>query len=167
MSDISNPLSQPGSNGSDADLQPGIRILAQYIKDLSFESPHVPESLRAGGPAPQIDLNVELNAQGREDGLYEIDLKLAARAARETETVFHIELVYSGLFQIFGVPQADMEPVLMVECPRYLFPFARRLIADLSAEGGFPPFRLEPIDFGGIYAARLAQQSEGAPTGTA
>jgi preprotein translocase subunit SecB len=166
MSDTSNPLSQPGSNGSDAD-QPGIRILAQYIKDLSFESPHVPESLRASGPPPQIDLNVELNAQGRDDGFYEIDLKLAARATRETETVFHIELVYSGLFQIIGVPQADMEPVLMVECPRYLFPFARRLIADLSAEGGFPPFRLEPIDFGGIYAARLAQQGEGAQTGTA
>ena len=167
MSDTSNPIIQPGSNGSDADLQPGIRILAQYIKDLSFESPHVPESLRVGGPPPQIDLNVELNAQGREDGLYEIDLKLAARAARDTETVFHIELVYSGLFQIIGVPQADMEPVLMVECPRYLFPFARRLIADLSAEGGFPPFRLEPLDFAGIYAARLAQQGDGGQTGTA
>jgi preprotein translocase subunit SecB len=167
MSDTSNPLSAPGSNGSDPDLQSGIRILAQYIKDLSFESPHVPESLRATGQPPQIDLNVELNAQGRDDGLYEIDLKLAARATREAETVFHIELVYSGLFQIIGVPPADMEPVLMVECPRYLFPFARRLIADLSAEGGFPPFRLEPLDFGGIYAARLAQQAEGAPTGTA
>jgi len=167
MSDVSNPISAPGSNGSDTDSQPGIRILAQYIKDLSFESPHVPESLRVTGQPPQIDLNVELNAQGREDGLYEIDLKLAARAARETETVFHIELVYSGLFQIVGVPPADMEVVLMVECPRYLFPFARRLIADLSAEGGFPPFRLEPLDFAGIYAARLAQQSEGAPTGTA
>ncbi len=81
--------------------------------------------------------------------------------------MFHIELVYSGLFQIIGVPQADMEPVLMVECPRYLFPFARRLIADLSAEGGFPPFRLEPMDFAGIYAARLAQQGDGAQTGTA
>jgi len=167
MSDTSNPLLQPGSNGSDADHQPGIRILAQYIKDLSFESPHVPESLRASGPPPQIDLNVELNAQGREDGLYEIDLKLTARAAREAETVFHIELVYSGLFQIIGVPQADMEPVLMVECPRYLFPFARRLIADVSAEGGFPPFRLEPLDFAGIYAARLAQQAQGGQTGTA
>ena len=82
MSDISNPTPAPGSNGSDPDLQPGIRILAQYIKDLSFESPHVPESLRASGPPPQIDLNVELNAQGRDDGLYEIDLKLAAKKAQ-------------------------------------------------------------------------------------
>jgi preprotein translocase subunit SecB len=165
MSDIPDDFFTPATNGSDPNQQPGIHILAQYIKDLSFESPHVPESLRVTGTPPQIDLNVELNAQGRDDGLYEIDLKLVARAARETETVFHIELVYSGLFQIAGVPQSDLEPVLMVECPRYLFPFARRLIADLTAEGGFPPFRLEPIDFGGIYAARL-QQGQGAPAGS-
>ena len=84
-------------------------------------------------------------------------MKLTARALRDNETVFHVELVYAGLFQIIGVAQQDLEPVLMIECPRFLFPFARRLIADLSTEGGFPPLRLEPIDFGGIYAARLAQ----------
>jgi preprotein translocase subunit SecB len=163
MSDITTDFSTPGPNGADAGEQPGIRILAQYIKDLSFESPHAPESLRVTGAPPQIDLNVELNANGREDGLYEAELKLTARATRDAETVFHLELVYAGLFQIMGVPPADIEPVLMIECPRYLFPFARRLIADLSAEGGFPPFRLEPIDFGGIYAARLAQQQGQAP----
>ena len=166
MSDISTDFSTPGPNGSDTDMQPGIRILAQYIKDLSFESPRAPESLRAGSQPPQIDLNVELNASGREDGFYEAELKLTARAMSGTDTVFHIELTYAGLFQIMGVAPADMEPVLMIECPRYLFPFARRLISDLTAEGGFPPFRLEPIDFGGIYAARLAQQQgQGAPTG--
>ncbi|HEY5288910.1 MAG TPA: protein-export chaperone SecB [Caulobacteraceae bacterium] len=163
MSDLTTDFSAPGPNGADAGEQPGIRILAQYIKDLSFESPHAPESLRVTGAPPQIDLNVELNANGREDGLYEAELKLTARAARDAETVFHLELVYAGLFQIMGVPPADIEPVLMIECPRYLFPFARRLIADLSAEGGFPPFRLEPIDFGGIYAARLAQQQGQTP----
>ena len=164
MSDTFTPA--PAGNGQDAEQLPGIRILAQYIKDLSFESPHAPESLRATGQPPQIDLNVELNAQGREDGLYEIDLKLSARAARETEAVFHIELVYSGLFQIIGVPPADMEPVLMVECPRYLFPFARRIISDLTAEGGFPPFMLEPLDFAGIYAQRKAA-ADGGPIGNA
>lgn len=164
MSDIPTDANPPTGNGQDPDLQPGIRILAQYIKDLSFESPHAPESLRAGPQPPQIDLNVELNAQGREDGFYEVELKLAARAQRDSETVFHVELVYAGLFQIVGVPAQDVEPVLMVECPRYLFPFARRLIGDLTGEGGFPPFRLEPIDFGGIYAQRLAQQGQAAPT---
>ncbi|HEY7851405.1 MAG TPA: protein-export chaperone SecB [Caulobacteraceae bacterium] len=166
MTDASTDFSTPGPNGQDPSDQPGIRILAQYIRDLSFESPHVPDSLRAG-TQPQIDLNVELNAKGRDDGLYETELKLTARAVRDEETVFHLELVYAGLFQIIGVSPADLEPVLMIECPRYLFPFARRLIADLSAEGGFPPFRLEPIDFGGIYAARLAQQAEAGKSGQA
>ncbi|HEY1879019.1 MAG TPA: protein-export chaperone SecB [Caulobacteraceae bacterium] len=167
MSDIPTDGAAPGGNGSEGPSQPGIRILAQYIKDLSFESPRAPESLRVGATPPQIDLNVELNANGREDGLYEAELKLTARASRDAETVFHLELAYAGLFQIMGVPASDIEPVLMIECPRYLFPFARRLIADLTAEGGFPPFRLEPIDFGGIYAARLAQQGQGAPTSLA
>jgi preprotein translocase subunit SecB len=145
--------------------QPGIRILAQYIRDLSFESPRAPESLR-GGVQPQIDLSVELNVRGRDDGLYEVEIKLVARAVREAETVFHIEIAYAGLFEIIGVPQADLEPVLMVECPRYLFPFVRRVIADLSTEGGFPPFMLEPIDFAGLYAARRAQ-SQGQIAGNA
>ena len=158
MSDIGVPAQD--DNG------PGIRILAQYIRDLSFESPHAPESLRAGGPQPQIDLGVELNARGRDDGYFEVELKLTARAQREPDTIFHVELVYAGLFQILGVPEADLEPVLMVECPRYLFPFARRIISDLTAEGGFPPFMLEPLDFAGIYAQRKAQ-SEGSLTGNA
>jgi preprotein translocase subunit SecB len=166
MTDI--PSEPQGGNGQDqGGGPPGIRILAQYIRDLSFESPHAPESLRATANPPQIDLNVELNATGRDDGLYEVELKLTARAAREADTVFHIELLYAGLFQIVGVNPADLEPVLMIECPRYLFPFARRLVADLSAEGGFPPFRLEPIDFAGIYASRMAQGGQPAELGQA
>jgi preprotein translocase subunit SecB len=161
MSDTFPDFSTPNPNGGDDNLQPGIRILAQYIKDLSFESPHAPESLRIGAQPPQIDLNVELNAQSRDDGLYETELKLTARALRDEETVFHVELVYAGLFQIVAVASQDLEPILMIECPRFLFPYARRLISDLTTEGGFPPLRLEPIDFGGIYAARLAQQGQG------
>jgi preprotein translocase subunit SecB len=161
MSDTFPDFSTPGPNGGGEDQQPAFRVLAQYIKDLSFESPHVPESLRVGTQPPQIDLNVELNAQARDDGLYETELKLTARALRESETVFHVELVYAGLFQIVGLPAQELEPILMIECPRFLFPFARRLIADLTTEGGFPPLRLEPIDFGGIYASRLAQQGQG------
>jgi preprotein translocase subunit SecB len=140
-----------------ADGPPGVRVLAQYIRDLSFENPLAPDSLRAGSTQPQIDLGVELNAKGRPDGFFEVDLKLSARAAREKDAVFHVELVYGGLFQIVGVPEPDMEPVLMIECPRFLFPFARRIIADLTGEGGFPPFMLEPLDFAGIYASRRAQ----------
>jgi preprotein translocase subunit SecB len=141
-------------NGADPNATGGIRILAQYIRDLSFENPRAPESLRQTDSRPEIDLGVEMNARGRPDGLFEVELKLAARALRENDTVFHAELLYAGLFQIQGVAEADLEPVLMIECPRYLFPFARRIIADLTAEGGYPPFMLEPIDFAGIYASR-------------
>lgn len=146
---------------------PGIRILAQFIRDLSFENPRAPESLRAAGQVqPQIDLGVEMNARGRDDGLFEVDLKLSAKAGRDDSTLFVIELLYGGLFQVSGVQQQDIEPVLLIECPRYLFPFARRIIADLSAEGGFPPFLLDPIDFAGVYAARKAE-AEGQVVGTA
>jgi preprotein translocase subunit SecB len=145
----------------DGDPQPGIRILAQYIRDLSFESPHAPDSLRAGSVQPQVDLGVELNAKGRPDGFFEVELKLNARAMREAEAVFHIELVYAGLFQIVGIGQDDIEAVLMIECPRFLFPYARRIISDLTGEGGFPPFLLEPIDFAVIYAGRKASEGAG------
>ena len=123
-----------GAPAPDAgDAQPGIRILAQYIRDLSFENPRAPESLRGGEAQPQIDLGVELNARGREDGFFEVEMKLTARATRLTDTVFHLELVYAGLFQIMGVPPDELESVLMIECPRYLFPFARRVIASCSS----------------------------------
>lgn len=140
--------------GNGADAAPGIRILAQFIRDLSFENPRAPEALRAGLPQPQIDLGVEMNARGRPDGYFEVDLKLSATAARDGETAFHCELLYGGLFQINGVAEADLEPVLLVECPRYLFPFARRIVADAITEGGFPPFLLDPIDFAQVYAQR-------------
>ena len=143
--------------------QPGIRILAQFIRDLSFENPRAPEALRGGAAQPQIDLGVEMNARGRDDGFFEVDLKLSAKASREDGPVFVVELLYGGVFQIAGVTAEDMEPVLLIECPRYLFPFARRIIADVTSDGGYPPFLLDPIDFAGVYAARKgeAQQTIG------
>jgi len=135
----------------------GIRILAQYLRDFSFENPRAPDSLRAETP-PKVDLDVELMARTRPDGLYEVDLKLNVSAVRNEETIFHVEALYGGLFQIDGVPPGELEAVLLIECPRYLFPFARRMIGDMTGEGGFPPFRIDPIDFAGIYMARKAQQ---------
>ncbi|HEX3366267.1 protein-export chaperone SecB [Phenylobacterium sp.] len=140
--------------------QPGIRILAQFIRDLSFENPRAPEALRGGAAQPQIDLGVEMNARGREDGFFEVDLKLSAKANREDGPVFVVELLYGGVFQITGVTAEDMEPVLLIECPRYLFPFARKIIADVTADGGYPPFMLDPIDFAGVYTARKAQSDQ-------
>jgi preprotein translocase subunit SecB len=140
--------------------QPGIRILAQFIRDLSFENPRAPEALRGGQVQPQIELGVEMNARGRDDGFFEVDIKLSATAKRDDGPVFVVELLYGGVFQITGVPAEDMEPVLLIECPRYLFPFARRIIAEVTSEGGFPPFLLDPIDFAGVYTARKAQEAQ-------
>jgi preprotein translocase subunit SecB len=99
-----------------------------------------------------------MNARGRDDGFFEVDLKLSAKANREDGPVFVVELLYGGVFQITGVAPEDMEPVLLIECPRYLFPFARKIIADVTADGGYPPFMLDPIDFAGVYTARKAQE---------
>ncbi len=135
---------------------PGIRVLAQFIRDLSFENPRAPDSLHAEQGQPQVDLGVEMSARGRIDGLFEVDLKMTAAATRDGEAVFHLELVFGGLFGVSGVSEADIEPILLIECPRYLFPYARRLISDLTTEGGFPQFLVPPLDFAAIYAARKA-----------
>jgi preprotein translocase subunit SecB len=140
--------------------EPGIRVLAQYIRDLSFENPRAPEALRQTGDQPQMDVGVEMNARGRDDGYFEVDLKLSARATRDDGPLFHVEVLYGGVFQISGVEQDQLEQVLLIECPRFLFPFARRVIADVTADGGFPPFLLDPIDFAGVYAARQGQGVE-------
>jgi preprotein translocase subunit SecB len=153
---------------TEARAEPGVRVLAQFIRDLSFENPRATEVLRAGGAQPQIEMGVEMNARGREDGFFEVDLKLSARATREDGPVFHIELLYGGVFAIEGVGPEDIEPVLLIECPRFLFPFARRVIADVTSDGGFPPFLLDPIDFAGVYAARKAQgEGQGVVIGNA
>lgn len=166
MTDTTAPAGAPDAAPEGAEGQSGIRILAQFVRDFSFENPLAPDSLRAGAPQPAIDMGVEMNARGRPDGLFEVDLKLSARALRDEQAVFHVEVVYGGLFHIEGVSETDLEPVLLIECPRFLFPYARRLISDVTAEGGFPPFLIDPIDFAGVYAARKAQ-AEGQPIGNA
>ena len=156
-----NGASNPVPQGAQPPAGPHFRVLTQFVRDFSFENPKAPESLRFEGK-PQIDMGVEMNAQGRADGLFEVDLKLSVKATSNDSAMFQIELVYGGLFQIGGVEEKNIEQMLLIECPRYLFPFARQIIASASADGGFyPPFLLEPLDFAAIYAARKAQN--GAP----
>jgi preprotein translocase subunit SecB len=144
---------------------PFMRVLAQFVRDLSFENPRAPESLRVEGK-PEIDMGVEMSAKGRADGLFEVDLKLSVSAkAQDGEPLFQVELLYGGVFQIGGVSEEQLEPMLLVECPRYLFPFARQIVAACTSDGGFyPPFLIEPLDFSVIYAARKQQ---GVAMGTA
>jgi preprotein translocase subunit SecB len=158
----------PADNGAQGPAGPGFRIVAQYVKDLSFENPKAPDSLRIDGK-PAIDMGVEMNAQGRPDGLFEVDLRLTIKATTDAMTVFNVELLYGGLFALHGVAEQDIEPLLLIECPRYLFPFAREIISRATSDGGFyPPFMLDPIDFAGIYVARQQQIARGpAETGQA
>lgn len=148
--------------GAPADVASGpqMRVLVQYVRDLSFENPRAPDSLRLDGK-PAIDLGVEMNARGRRDDLYEVEIKLSVNASIEEQPMFHIELVYGGVFQIAGVPETEMEPFLLIECPRYLFPYAREIVSRASSDGGFyPPFALDPLDFAAIYHARKAQAAQ-------
>ncbi len=152
----------PVPNGAETPPGPGFRILAQYVRDLSFENPKAPDSLRID-TKPSIDLGVEMNAQGRKDGLFEVELRLTVKASTDAMTVFNVELLYGGLFALHGVAEQDVEPMLLIECPRYLFPFAREIIARATSDGGFyPPFMLDPIDFAGIYMSRQQQIARGA-----
>jgi preprotein translocase subunit SecB len=151
----------PATNG--ADNQPQVGILAQYVKDLSFENPNAPRSFQAQGQ-PQIEINVNVQARRAGDDMYEVDLKIEASAKADGQTSFIVDLLYGGLFGLRNVPDEALEPFLIVEAPRILFPFARRIIADATRDGGFPPLLLEPIDFAALYMAqRQAQTGEGAP----
>jgi preprotein translocase subunit SecB len=146
------------ANGFDDQPMPQVSILVQYAKDLSFENPNAPMSLQASGQ-PKIEVNVAVNAKRAGDGVFEAELKITAKATTEDGgTAFVVELVYAGLFGLTNVPDEALEPFLIIEAPRILFPFARRIIADATRDGGFPPLMLDPIDFGSLY---MAQQQAG------
>ena len=144
-------------------LPPQLRILAQYVKDLSFENPGAPESLR-NAQAPGIDLSIDVQARTVGDGAFEVVLNITANAAREDgDVVFITELAYCGLFQLANVADSDREPFLLIECPRLLFPFARRVLADATRDGGFPPLMLDPVDFAGLYRQQMIKRAAAVP----
>ncbi len=146
-------------NGADAQQQqPSLNILAQYIKDLSFENPGAPQSLQAREKPPEININVNVNANPLAENDYDVLLTLSASAKTDGKTLFQVELVYGGVFRVAGFPQEHMLPVLFIECPRLLFPFARQIIADATRNGGFPPLLVDPIDFGQMFAQRMAEE---------
>jgi len=123
---------------------------SQYVKDLSFENPHAPASIPKIAQNPHISFNVDIKAGKLKDDFYEVTLNITARADEEKDsdsTIFIVELNYAGVFTITGVNEETVKPILLVECPTLLFPFARRIIADATRDGGFPPLVMEPINF--------------------
>jgi len=145
-------------NNTNGAASPTLSILAQYTKDLSFENPGAPRSLQARDKAPTININVNVNANPLSDTDFDVVLSLNAEAKDGDKTVFHTELAYGGVFRVAGFPQEHMLPVLFIECPRMLFPFARQIIADVTRNGGFPPLMIDPIDFTQMFAQRVAEE---------
>jgi preprotein translocase subunit SecB len=136
---------------------PQMKILGQYLKDLSFENPHAPQSLNTQAGQPEISISVNVNARTLSATDYEVELHLEAKASHEQKVVFAADLLYAGVFRLENIPQEALHPVVLIECPRMLFPFARQVLADATRNGGFPPLMLDPIDFAGMYQKRLAQ----------
>ncbi len=132
---------------------PVIQIVSQYVKDLSFENPSMGVNIRQ----PQIDFTVDLQARRiAENGPFEVLLKLRVSASQEEKTLFLLEIAYGGLFILDKIPEEAMQPVLLIECPRLMFPFVRRIISDLVSDGGLPPLMIEPIDFAQLYRSKMA-----------
>lgn len=131
--------------------RPSFAIKGQYIKDLSFENPHAPHSLTVVNQKPSIDVNVDLKSDKLQENFYEMTLHLAARASLENGTLFLVDLAYAGIFELINIPEDRIEPLLWIDCPFVLFPFARRVIADVTRDGGFPPLLLDPVDFHALY----------------
>jgi preprotein translocase subunit SecB len=137
-------------------MPPQLNVLAQYIKDLSFENPNAPQSLM-GGQQPQINIQVNVSANPLSDSDIEVSLKLDGKAEHQGKVLFNFELDYGGVFRIQNVPQESLQAVVLIECPRLLFPFAREIVANAVRNGGFPPLLLDPIDFVTLYRQKMEQ----------
>ena len=152
------------ANGADNGAPPtdgrgSLSVNAQYIKDLSFESPNVLRIMsQQTDQTPEVSFNLGVQVNGVGPDAFEVTLTVRAEAKRGGLVAFIVELVYAGVFTISGIPQDQMEPILFIEAPRLLFPFARAIIADLTRDGGYTPLMLNPIDFVDLYRRKLAER---------
>ncbi|MBS0480486.1 MAG: protein-export chaperone SecB [Proteobacteria bacterium] len=148
-----------------ADNLPAIGMISQYVKDLSFESPSAPAIFQQQSQ-PNIEVEFGIAANKVADDVHEVTVKIEVKAKSDTMTAFIVDLTYAGLFGVRNVPDDQLQPFMLGEAPRLLFPFARRVVADAVRDGGFPPLMLDPIDFGSLYMQQLqakeAAEAEGA-----
>lgn len=155
--DAGNGGAQPGS----AEAQPPLIINAQYVKDLSFEVPGAPTIFaQMQQRPPEIAIKVDVQARNLEGNVYEVTLNIRADCKSAEAVAFILELVYGGVFTI-NVPAPDVRPVLLIECPRMLFPFARQILAATTLNGGFLPLMLGPVDFAGLYQKHQQEEQAG------
>ena len=154
-----NPVA--AKNGDTPAVQ--AQVVAQFIKDLSFENPNVEKLLSGPGENPNMKLEVNVNARRMNEDRYESAIDFTAHATNQTGTIYQLEVVYAGIFQIKNIPEEALEPFLLINCPALLFPYLRRLASDLTREGGFPPLLLDPIDFASLYMRRKQEGEAQSP----
>ena len=153
-------MAEENSDGQDGAQQvpPTMKIVNQYIRDLSFENIAAQKNL-GGEIKPEINVQVNLDAGKKSETNFEVVLKLTVTAKSGEQNVFLLEIDYAGLFVIENLPEAQLHPYLMIECPRMLFPFVRRIARDLTADGGFPPLNIDNIDFLSLYRSELKRRA--------
>jgi preprotein translocase subunit SecB len=147
---------EPSQEAGQEEL-PQLSVVGQYIKDFSFENPNAPKSLAGSQEAPQISIQINVNAAPMSDTDIEVVLMIAGKAESGGSLMFNFELAFGGVFRIRNVPQESLNAVVLIECPRLLFPFAREIIATTVRNGGFPPLLLDPVDFVALYRQKMAQ----------
>ncbi len=149
-----------GNGASGENSGPSMHVLGQYLKDLSFENPKAPDSLQGPGENPNLQIDFNVGVKKLKDNVYESAINFKGHATNEDGSIYILEAVYAGAFEIKNLPEDSLEPLLLINCPSILYPFLRRLIADITREGGFPPLLLDPIDFAGLYKQRQEEKSE-------
>jgi preprotein translocase subunit SecB len=158
-----------GNGGAEqqAEGAPALNALGQYLKDLSFENPNAPRSLAPQDKPPQIQIQVNVDAKQLAPNDFEVSIKLDAKAGEGAGTLFKLDVEYAGIFRLTNIPQEQVHPIIMIECPRLLFPFVRQIVSDATRDGGYPPLFLDPIDFVGLYQQRAAAQASNENPATA
>ena len=157
----SNPADSAAAAQGAPGQEPPLAIRGQYIRDLSFEIPGAPESISGLKGAPNVDINIEVATRDLETNTYEVALSIRCEAKTETASIFILELTYAGVFTLTGLSADQLKPALYIECPRYLFPFARSIVASLTQESSLPPMLINPIDFAALYQARYLETKPG------
>ena len=168
MADEADTNPYINSQGNGADTAPQIALISQYVKDLSFENPNAP-AVYQWPDQPQIDVQFNIGADRVGEEVMEISLKIDVKATAPQGTAFAVELLYAAIFGMRNVPEEQIQPFMLAEAPRLIFPVARRVLADAIRDGGFPPLLLDPIDFGALYLqqAQALEQTAGEPAGHA
>ena len=159
---------EPSGNGNIARPPTGaappavqVRVVGQYIKDLSFENPNVRKLLDGTGDKPNLRVEVNVKAAKIADNVFASAIEFKAQAVSQAGVIYDLELAYAGMFEVKGMPDQGLEAFLLINCPSLLFPFLGRIVADLTREGGFPPLLLDPIDFAGLFMQRQQQGQQG------